>query len=499
MNSSILYKGEMNYSSFDKDHLFADLRLDQVLDEIIGKQDDVSVRDYFYQKPENLDDLTFRLEIIKELDMLAMRGIVQEFLRQHSTCKIYMDNSQTLSQRQTKQKWFFDAATIYCNHLIELRDKLLQERLKSEGLQRFLSCLQEYIKAPDFESLFNDVKTCAAQLDSIRYTIDINLNQNRVRISKDDVVAKDYIGSLAKAFSQYELSLDSRIIPFPGVNMGTLELSILEMLNDNYPDEFKMLNDFYVQHLSFATSFVDAFVHELQFYLQYIKYMDRLKEKGYVFSYPSFVSQKAMKIRSGYDLSLAQSENRLIATNDFDMDVGENFVITGPNQGGKTTYVRMLGQIAYFVSMGLPAPCKSIETYFIERIYTHFAQEEDLSTNFGRLKEELQRIKTIFETMPRNSMVIFNDLFASTTTYDALQMGRDILRKFISQGCLCLFVSHIHEMADAAPGIVSLYADVGAAQKTYQVSRGHSENKAFLNHLINKYQLQYNDIMRRVK
>lgn len=499
MNSSILYKGEMNYSGFDKDHLFTDLRLDLIIEEIIGKQDDGMVRHYFNQKPENLDDLTFRLEIIKELDMCAVREIVQEFLHQYSTCKIYMDNSQTLSQKQTKQKWFLDAATTYCNCLVGLRDNLLHANLMSDGLQRFLYSLQEYIKTSDFKDLFNDVKMCAKQLDSIRYTLDINLSQNRVRMSKEDTDANDYIDNLVRAFSQYELSLDSKIIPFPGVNMGTLELSILELLNENYPDEFRKLNDFYVQHQSFTDKFIDTFVGELQFYLLYIKYMDRLKEAGHVFSYPEFINQKTMSIRSGYDLSLAQSESRCITTNDFDMDIGENFVVTGPNQGGKTTYVRMLGQITYFVSLGLPAPCKSIETYFIERIYTHFAQEEDLSTNFGRLKEELQRIRTIYDTMPRNSMVIFNDLFASTTTYDALQMGRDILCRFIKQGCLCLFVSHIHEMADAASGIVNLYADVDEAQQTYKVRRIRLENRAFLNHMLNKYQLQYNEIKRRVK
>lgn len=499
MNGSILYKGEINYSDFDKDHLFSDLHLDHVIEEINRNRNNDAVCHYYYQKPEKLDDLIFRLEIIKELDRIAMREIVQEFLQYYYTYKMYLNNSQTLSQKQTKQKWFLDAGNIYCSSLVDLMDKMSHVNLKSEGLQRFLCCLQEYIETPDFDVLYRDVKRCTERLDSIRYTIDINLSQNRVRISKDDSDDNNYIDDLVKAFPQFDLSLDSKIIAFPGVNMGTLELSILELLNDNFPNEFRMLNDFYIQHQSFANGFVDTFVSELQFYLRYIEYMDKLKEKGYVFSYPTFGCQKTMRIRSGYDLSLAQNENKNITTNDFDMDVGENFIITGQNQSGKTTYVRMIGQIAYFVSLGLPAPCKSIETYFVERIYTHFAKEEDLSTNFGRLKEELQRIKSIFETMPKNSMVIFNDLFASTTTYDALQMGRDILGRFIKQGCLCVFVSHIYEMADAAPSIASLYAAVDEARQIYTVTRGHSESKVVLNHLMDKYQLQYNEIRRRVE
>lgn len=499
MNGSLLYRTDVSYSNFDEDCFLPDLHLDRIIDDITSKRAKGKIRGYFYQKPKKPDDVLFRLSVMKELERLDIRDIVQEFAMNYGAYKTCREYSQTLSQRLTKQKWLLDAAYAYCGSVIGLKERMSGVKLESEGLLRFLRCLEEYTNADEFVSLQRDMEICSERIDSIQYTIDINLDQNKIRIMKGGKETTDCCEKLAETFSQYQLAKNPKIVAFPGVNMETLELSILDTLGDLYQNEFGMLDDFYARHSSFGSGFLDAFETELQFFLSYIEYMDRIKEKGLPFSYPVFLERKEMRIRDGYDLSLSDNEHGLIACNDFDRAAGENFVITGPNQGGKTTYARMIGQIQYFVSLGLPAPCKSVETCFLERIHTHFAREEDLSTNFGRLKEELQRIKKILDTIPRDSMIIFNDLFASTTTYDALQMGKRVLGSFIRQDCLCLFVTHIHELAEADPSVVSLYAAMDDDQRIYKVMRGNRLSKPYMNYLIEEERLNYNDIRSRVK
>ncbi len=499
MNGCIVYEHGEAFDALDLS-LIQDLKIDRILREI-NRDNSPFVESLFLRKPERAEDVQFRLACMQDLQRPDVAGIIAGFGAQYGRFREYLENSRKLPQPRTKQKWFLDAAVAYCDSILTLKSDLTCVGVKSQALRRFLDCLTAHAETEEFRTLHADGKRCTDRMDAIRYTVEVSLNQNRVKVSalRDDRTAADNLfEKIAQQFRPYDLNANATVVPFPGVNMGTLETGILEQLQALFPDAFSLLDRFCGDHPTFDTALADRFAEELQFYLCYIRYMDRLRQRGFCFAYPRFSAEKTVRIEGGYDLVLAQDEAAKVSVADFHREAGQSFLVTGPNHGGKTTYVGMVGQVLYLASLGLPTPCRSLEAFLPCGLYTHFAKNEDLSTNAGRLKEELLRVKAILNRMPDDSLVIFNDLFASTTTYDALQMGRQILEQFLAKGCLFLFATHIGELARVCPGLVTLRASRDEAAGGYVVEHGKAGQESWQNQWMDRYRLRREDILERV-
>ena len=498
MNGSILYAGEHQDTLFDATVL-DDLRMEKILRRI-NPGNSAFVESLYRKKPSNLEDVQFRLCCMRELERADVRESIAQFLVRYEGYREERGNAERLSQRQTKQKWFLDASMRYCQSILFLRDGLMQAGIQSPALARFLQCLIQFAGTEGFITLHRDAQRCAQQLQQVRYTVEVALNQNKVTVTAGNAgprEAEDAFQRIGRVFRRLDVSAAPSVVPFPGVNMGTLETAILERLNGLFPEAFALLEQFCRTHTAYDTSLPDQFVAELEFYLSYLRFMDQMRRRGHGFAYPCFSAERSVRIEGGYDLALAQ-EDTPVSTADFSRQEGQSFLITGPNHGGKTTYACMVGQNLYLASLGLPAPCRALHTCFMGGLYTHFARNEDLSTNAGRLKEELQRAKAILDRMTEDGFVIFNDLFASTTTYDARQMGKRMLEQFLARGCLFLFVTHIGELAADCPDLVSLCAAREEGSCAYVVEPGTADGTSGRSRWVQRYRLRREDIMEEV-
>ncbi len=288
--------------------------------------------------------------------------------------------------------------------------------------------------------------------------------------------------------------------------MSHVEGKILELVARLFPEPFAALDSFVSSRTQFLHPVLSSFDRAIQFYVAYLDFVLELKKHGYPFCYPIVdATHKEECIQEGFDLALAAAllkEGKMAVTNDFSLEGAERvLVVTGPNQGGKTTFARMVGQLHYLASLGLPVPAKEARLFLVDRIFTHFERKEEVSTHRGKLEDDLYRIHRMFLQASPKSLFILNEIFTSTTLEDALFLSKEIMTRLLKLDVLCAWVTFLDELASFSETTVSMVAQVDPADpsiRTFRVVRRKADGLSYALSLAQKYRLTYSQIRDRL-
>lgn len=144
-------------------------------------------------------------------------------------------------------------------------------------------------------------------------------------------------------------------------------------------------------------------------------------------------------------MGLAQHMNPVGNTSEID---GKSLLlVTGANQGGKSTFLRSIGIAQIMMQCGLPVAAESYESGIYPSFFTHFTRREDSAMNSGRLDEELRRMDQIVNRLEENSLVLLNESFATTTEKEGSVIAYDIIRALTESGVKVLMVTHLLSFA----------------------------------------------------
>lgn len=480
---------------------FYDLNLDQVVTEIFEQQKLYDIRRYFYEKVSK-EDIRYRSEVLKDFDKTIVYQSVVDFSISMRKAKEYLSNIKDNQRKAQQHKWKLDAACHYVNGVVKLYQILSAQTLQSVGMREFVEWLKAFTLNEQFTTLRSDCQNLSNKFNEMKFNIQIK--RDRVVI-KQGYLEEDYGKQLQDTFSeqsQPEHYYQSN--PFASIELSALEEAVLEVLKKPYEQTFSELAKFNDNYSDFIDETINEFELESQFYIAFRLYRENMKEMNYHFCYPEYTESKFC-IKDGYDLALAKKnavKKLPVVGNDCCFEPGEQFlVITGPNQGGKTTYARALGQILYFGSIGLMVPARSAAFPIMDGIYTHFATEESMETGAGKLKEELIRLKTMMDSVTENSFVIINEIFTSATSYDAYIMGKRVLEYFMKANCHGAYVTHIFELTKEDDRIISLVASLLSEDsniRTFKINRKVADGRSFANTIVEKYHMTYDEIKERI-
>ena len=177
-------------------------------------------------------------------------------------------------------------------------------------------------------------------------------------------------------------------------------------------------------------------------------------------------------------------------------------MVTGANQGGKTTFARAVGQLHWLAVRGLPVPADSAQVAPCSSLHTHFERREEVADARGKLEDELLRIHAILEQTDARSLVIINEIFGSTTVADAQLLGREVLTRLLATGARGVVVTFLDELAALDPAVVSMVAGVDAqdpARRTFRVTRRPADGMAHALALARRYGLTREQISVRMR
>jgi DNA mismatch repair protein MutS len=489
------------------DRAFAgDLYLDQVVAGIAGDREERElIAALLYQPVRDVGTLQYRHEVFGDLEDPALLAAARRFARQMSQVRVHLGQLAKMHSSHQREGWFLDAAAIYCDAARSLAGELADRPIAARGLLAFRDYLAGYVASAEFTRLASD--TADRQHDLAQVTYQIRIKGLRVEVSRYDG-APDYSAEIAETFQRFRQGAvkDYRVTYRGWPGLDHVGAQILDLVARLFSDEFSALGDYCRRHAEFIDPAIRQFDRELQFYLAFRDYIEPLRSAGLSFCLPELsADSKEVFATDTFDLALAAkltAAGTAVVTNEFHLSNPERvIVVSGPNQGGKTTFARTFGQLHHLAAVGCPVPGRSARLFLPDQILTHFEREEDIANLTGKLEDDLIRIQKALQAATPDSIVIMNEIFTSTTLTDARFLGEKVLAKVIELDLLCVYVTFVDELASFGDTVVSMASTIvpeNPAERTYKVVRKPADGLAYALAIADKHRVTYRQLKGRL-
>ena len=263
----------------------------------------------------------------------------------------------------------------------------------------------------------------------------------------------------------------------------------------------------------------------LIFYLGAVRFIRRLQAYGLPVCCPEMAGQDnhICRIKHIYNVNLAlrlggrepkQNLAEAIITNDIEMGPdGRILILTGPNQGGKTTYMVGIGIAQVLAQVGCFVPGEQAVISPVDNIFTHFPLEEKPEADTGRFGEEAMRLGKIFERLTGGSLVLLNESLSNTSFGESLYLAQDIVRILHRAGVRAIYSTHLHELGNrvealnqSVPGeskILSIVsspvdedtpADPSEVKRSYKVEVRPPLGQSYAREIAGRYGIRYEQL-----
>jgi len=484
---------------------FGDLNLDQFVSDATRGFDEYRLTPFFRMELSRQSAVIYRHEVMQDLDSQAVLLAIQAFALAMRKMRACLGEAQKLYYQRQKEWWFLEATSRYCKGMQAFCGELRAAGPKSRGLNAFSLWLTEYLQSEVFLKLGSDLEEVKAALASVRYCIHLNGNTVTVLNYDDEDDYGTYVLHIFERFKQGEVK-DHSVEQKDWPEMNHVEAQILDCVAELDPRPFVLLGAFRTNHADFLDSMIAAFDREIEFYIAYRSYIQSCREAGLPFSYPVVSgATKAVRCEGTFDLVLAHKfcvDKVAVVCNDLYLEGPERIlVVSGPNNGGKTTFARMFGQLHFLGRLGCPVPGRNAHLFLYDHLFAHFEREENTLDLRGKLQDDLMRMHEILQTSTSDSIILMNEIFSSTTLADALFLCRKIIGEIMGRDMLCVCVTFIEELARLGPQTISMVSEINPdtpSVRTFRVRRRPADGRAYALSVAEQYGLTYERIKERL-
>jgi len=214
---------------------------------------------------------------------------------------------------------------------------------------------------------------------------------------------------------------------------------------------------------------VKPYIHDIRVVSRSIAILDGLwsfAELSYTYGWirPSFHENRDILIKDGkHPVIGCELAERFVANDTKLSDDQSLWIVTGPNMGGKSTYLRQVALICLVAQTGCFVPAQEARLPILDRIFTRIGAGDFLAQGKSTFLVEMEETAQILHYASDRSLIILDEVGRGTSTYDGLALAQAIVEYIVQKvGARCLFATHYHELTSLEghlQGIASFYAD----------------------------------------
>lgn len=435
----------------------------------------------------------------------------------------------------------------YINCVEAIYKSLSNAVIYSEGLLSLKEYIDNLYHDNGFEELKKDIAALKATTSDLKsVTVGINLNDRfeaagigLISINNKYFTKSNIIGNFCEKISakdqiktDTEWNEDYRYHPFAAngskmpekfLRRGIALVPEGDMMEDiprymnRITDQMlsgvvKKLRNMLNKYVSITITNITDLIPEFIYYVRWAEYIETLSSRGLHFCKgtlaPEDAKERIMRARAVYNLKLASAavkEQEDIVTNDLDFDRQHLvYILTGANRGGKTTITQAIGLLFVLAQGGIYVPGDSFEFHPVDCIYTHFPADEDKTMDLGRLGEECRRFREIYSNCTRNSLLLLNETFSTTSFEEGYFIAKDSVKAILARGIRTIYNTHMHKLAydieelnDSGNQVkaVSLIVKADGGNRSFKVAIAPPEGMSYANDIARKYGVTYEMLM----
>ena len=336
---------------------FGDLHLDQILASLTDGREEYELAPFFYRPLHSVESVRYRHHVLRDLERDDVIAAVRAFADGMTQMRKHLALADKLHYARQQQRWFLERGLGLLQRRHGARPRAGGARARvaraSDRSVTTWRAIPPPTRSPHWQPR---PKTREDELAAITY--EVHIRGNRVTVSESGG-APDVSEEVEHAFAKFRQGAvnDHRVRFREYAEMNHVEAQILDLVAKLFPEPFARLAGYCTRHDGYLDPTIARFDREVQFYVAYLEYIAPLKGNGLAFSFPRVSGRsKEISATATFDLSLAAKLRRdepPIVVNDFYLEGPERvLVVSGPNNGGKTTFARTFGQLHYLASLG---------------------------------------------------------------------------------------------------------------------------------------------------
>lgn len=351
--------------------------------------------------------------------------------------------------------------SLFVNNLREIKDLLEEhrEKLKSQGMRSLLDRLNTEFSEEQEQFVRKILRSISF------YTGSAEEEEPGKKVVRPRIVLECGLenGLKLSSIRIQEVASESQKCYRPGSTMSKIQ----EYKNSRIPDSFSTVKDsvfkaqaemLETEIVSFLVGSLDPFMRAFDhffdylhlqsaFYVGAVNLKHQMARYGITGCFPGVCESDRLCFRELKEFAMCLEQRMEAVANTCSLEHKMLLIVTGANQGGKSTFLRSIGIAQVMMQCGMQVAAQKYESGIFPNLFTHFTRREDSEMNSGRLDEELKRMNQIIENLGERSLILLNESFATTTEKEGSVIAYDIIRALNEKGVKILTVTHLLSFA----------------------------------------------------